>query len=80
MPRASWDPSLLKEMLRTDSSMLQRARSVWSGRLHSLTDRQTDNDSADKDTRGGEAHDVHNQPHRTVVTASDSNRLFGVKR
>lgn len=43
-------------------------------------DRQTDDDSADKDTRSGGAHDVLNQPHRTVVTAGDSNRLFGVQR
>lgn len=40
IPRASWEPSLLKETLRTDSSMLQRASRVWSGRLQSLRDTQ----------------------------------------
>lgn len=36
MPRASWEPSLLKHTLRTASSMLQRAMRVWSARLQSL--------------------------------------------
>lgn len=41
IPSASCEPSLLKETLRTDSSMLQRASRVWSGRLHSLRQRDT---------------------------------------
>lgn len=36
MPRASWEPSLLKETLRTASSMLQRAINVCSDKFHSL--------------------------------------------
>lgn len=79
MPRASWDPSLLKETLRTDSSMLQRASRVWSGRLHSLRDRQTDrwaiNSTYQQPSGGG----VSDRPDGAVVAPGDGDRLFGVE-
>lgn len=78
IPSASCEPSLLKETLRTDSSMLQRASRVWSGRLHSLRQRDTRHQCGGRSTVQKVKCWSH-WPDRTIVTSSDSNWLFGMQ-